>query len=103
MERNAAFWQSSLAGMVLHPFELAPTHPISKGRGEFAKLRADIAKNGVKEPTSYIEHKGQKFILDGHHRARAAKELGLKAVSVQEVQLPFKGYNTIDDVLKGGW
>ena len=92
-----------VAAKRVNPFELAPTHPITKSRGEFAKLKADIGKNGIKEPISYVEHNGQKYILDGYHRARAAKELGLKDVPVQEVQLPFRVYNTIDDVLKGGW
>jgi len=111
LQTEFAFAKGNLSGRLtswnaakrVNPFELAPTHPITKSRGEFAKLKADIAKNGVKEPISYIEHNGQKYILDGHHRARAAKELGLKDVPIQEVQLPFKGYNTIDDVLKGGW
>ncbi len=30
------------------------------------------------------------------------KEAGLEDVPVQQVQLPFKGCNTIEDVLKGG-
>jgi len=103
MGEYSDFGRSSLAAKRVNPFELAPTHPITKSTREFAKLKADIAQNGVKTPISYIEHNGQKYILDGHHRARAAKELGLKDVPVQDVQLPFKAYNTIDDVLMGGW
>ena len=44
----------------VNPFELVPTHPRTKSRGEFAKLNADIAMNGVKEPISYIERSGQR-------------------------------------------
>lgn len=62
-----------------------------------------LQKDGVvKETIKYVEHNGQKYIVDGHHRARAAKELGFKVVPVEKVELPFKGYNTIDDVLMGG-
>lgn len=42
---------------------------------------------------------GQKYIVDGHHRALAAKELGLTDVPIQQVQLPFKDYKTLRDVL----
>jgi SAM-dependent methyltransferase len=42
---------------------------------EFASLKADIAKRGVKVPVELDE---QGNVLDGHHRIRACEELGLK-------------------------
>jgi len=42
---------------------------------EFAALKADIAERGVLVPVEYDEHGN---ILDGHHRVRACRELGIK-------------------------
>lgn len=42
---------------------------------EFQALKADIAKRGVLVP---IEYDSDKNILDGHHRERACRELGIK-------------------------
>ena len=81
-----------------NPFELAPTHALTKSKRAFGELKADIAQNGVKDPIKYVEHNGQKYIVDGHHRARAAKELGIKEVPVEQVQLPFGGYKSVDDL-----
>jgi RHS repeat-associated protein len=82
-----------------NPYNLIPTHGKTLSNRDFQKLKDDIAKNGIKDPINYVEHNGQKYIVDGHHRALAAKQLGLTDVPVQPAQLPFKGYNTLDDVL----
>lgn len=82
-----------------NPYNLIPTHGKTLSNRDFQKLKDDIAKNGIKDPIKYVEHNGQKYIVDGHHRALAAKQLGLTDVPVQPAQLPFKGYNTLDDVL----
>lgn len=37
--------------------------------------------------------------VDGHHRLRAAKQLGLDKIPTQKVSLPYKGYKTINDLL----
>ncbi len=79
-------------------FKLTPTHALTKSKRAFAELKADIAKNGVKDPIKYVEHNGQQYIVDGHHRARAAKELGIKEVPGEQVQLPFRGYKSVDDL-----
>lgn len=42
---------------------------------EFQALKADIAERGVLVPVEYDEHGA---ILDGHHRVRACRELGIK-------------------------
>lgn len=49
-------------------FELLPAD-------EFSALKADIAKRGVLVP---IEYDSDGNILDGHHRDRACRELGIK-------------------------
>ena len=43
--------------------------------------------------------KGKKYVVDGHHRLIAAKRLHFQEVPIEEVELPYKGYNTIDDLL----
>lgn len=52
------------------PYQLLP--PLTDT--EYADLKADIAAHGVRVPIDVDEHNN---ILDGHHRARAAAELGI--------------------------
>jgi ParB-like chromosome segregation protein Spo0J len=53
------------------PYQFLP--PLSDA--EYDALRADIAANGMRHPV-IVDEKGK--ILDGHHRARIAGELGFK-------------------------
>lgn len=53
------------------PYQFLP--PLSDA--EYDALRADIAANGMRHPI-LVDEKGK--ILDGHHRARIAGELGFK-------------------------
>ena len=46
-----------------------------------------------------MSHNGTKHVGNGHHRLRAAKELGHNTVPAQQVQLPFMGYKTFDDFI----
>lgn len=57
--------------MTEQPYQLLP--PLSDD--EYAALREDIAANGIRVPVDVDEH-GQ--ILDGHHRAAIAVELGVE-------------------------
>lgn len=87
----------------ISPFDLNPTHKITMGKRTYQTFKEQLKQDGVvRETIKYIEYKGQKYIVDGHHRARVAKELGFKVVPVEKVELPFKGYKNIDDVLAGG-
>jgi ParB-like chromosome segregation protein Spo0J len=61
-------------------------------------LKQSIAKDGIRDPIRYVEANGQKYVVDGHHRLRAARELGIDDVPVQQVELPYGGYKTIDDL-----
>jgi RHS repeat-associated protein len=82
----------------LSPAALKPTHGPTLSPKEFAGLKESIAKEGIKKPINFVEHEGQRFVVDGHHRLRAAKQLGLREVPVEEVTLPFRGYNSIADL-----
>jgi ParB-like chromosome segregation protein Spo0J len=53
-----------------HPYQLLP--PLSAE--EYAALKADIAANGIRVPVD-VDEAGQ--LLDGHHRAAIAAELGI--------------------------
>ncbi|NWK99582.1 type IV secretion protein Rhs [Flavobacterium collinsii] len=80
------------------PFELEMTHPINKSKNAMSKLKTDIKENGMQEPIKVVEYKGRKYVVDGHHRLRAAKELGLKNVPIQKVNLPYGNYKTSYDL-----
>lgn len=60
---------------------------------------SDVRQNGIENTIKYVEYNGQKYIVDGHHRVIAAKRLGIKEVPIEQVQLPYAGYNTIEDLL----
>ncbi|MBA9073220.1 RHS repeat-associated protein [Flavobacterium gossypii] len=83
----------------LGTYELELTHSLTKSKSAFAKLKADIKLNGMKEPIKYVIHNGKRFVVDGHHRLRAAKELGIQSVPVKQVQLPYAGYKSADDLI----
>jgi RHS repeat-associated protein len=76
--------------------ELRATHRVS--RRAVARLQADIEENGIQEPLKYVEHQGEKHVVDGNHRLRAARNLGIKEVPAEKVELPYKGYKTAGDL-----
>ena len=79
--------------------ELQATHGMTMSGREFARLKADIAKNGIQDPIKYVELNGQKMVVDGHHRLRAAQALGMRNVPTQRVTLPYAGYRTPEDLV----
>ncbi|MGN6492806.1 MAG: RHS repeat-associated core domain-containing protein [Agriterribacter sp.] len=82
----------------LSPYALTPTHGPTLSKSNFIKLKADIQAHGIKESIKYVEYDGVKYVVDGHHRLRIAKELGIKNVPTQEVTLPYSGYKTVSDL-----
>ncbi|THF48479.1 hypothetical protein E6C50_14440 [Flavobacterium supellecticarium] len=91
--------QVAETGTKLGTYELEITHGLTKSKNAFSKLKANIKLNGIQEPIKFVEHNGKRFVVDGHHRLRAAKELGIQNVPVQQVKLPYAGYKSVDDLI----
>ena len=83
----------------ISPSKLTQTHKLTLSKKQYNKLVESIRKNGITEPIKYVEYKGTKYVVDGHHRLRAAKQLRLDNIPTQKVSLPYKGYKTINDLL----
>ena len=81
------------------PFDLQATHSQTLSKKNMNKLIDDIKNNGISETIKYVEYNGQKYVVDGHHRLIAAKRLGLGEVPIEQVELPYTGYKTIEDLL----
>jgi hypothetical protein len=89
------------AGATTSTAELIPTHGMNMSRRAFEALKQDISLSGIKSPINFVEANGRKYVLDGHHRVRAARELGIEQVPAEQVQLPFLGYKTLNDLFSG--
>jgi len=91
--------------IIHHPVsEFVFTHELNISKNQFRKLVENIRDNGITKPICYTEHEGVKYILNGHHRLAAARRLGLDTVPSQKVQLPYLGYNTVEDLAHhGSW
>ena len=83
----------------ISPSKLTQTHKLTLSKKQYSNLIESIRKNGITEPIKYVEYKGTKYVVDGHHRLRAAKQLKLDKIPTQKVSLPYKGYKTINDLL----
>ncbi|SHN05405.1 intein C-terminal splicing region [Anaerosporobacter mobilis DSM 15930] len=81
------------------PYELEATHSQTSSKKNMNKLIEDIKNNGINETIKYVEHNGQKYVVDGHHRLIAAKRLGIKEIPIEKVELPYAGYKSIEDLL----
>lgn len=63
-------------------------------------LLDDIRQNnGIREPIKVVEHNGNKYIVDDHHRYFAARKLGINKIPIETVNLPFKSHGSIDDIV----
>ena len=86
-----------------NPRELARTHEIGGNRSSknVREIMDSLRDEGWKgDPISVVEHDGQKYVVDGHHRLAAAKRVGFDQIPYKKVDLPFRGYRTLDDVLE---
>mgnify|MGYP000428933448 CR=1 FL=1 len=55
------------------------------GNEQFQELKADIKENGIKEPLiiAYYQYSKTALLVEGNHRLRIAKELGMSEVPVR--------------------
>lgn len=83
---------------IVNTSELFGTKNLTTSKKEFERFVELVKKNGVTEPIKYVEFQGIKYIVDGHHRAAAARKLGLTTVPAQKVTLPYKGYKRTEDL-----
>lgn len=67
-----------LASLEAHPWQLNVPNLTGKDWNVFYK---DVSERGVQEPISVSTRTGKSVIVDGHQRARAARELGLTHIS----------------------
>jgi RHS repeat-associated protein len=82
---------------------LKPTHYITKSERVMKGFVNEVKLDGaINESIKYVEHNGSKFIVDGNHRFFASQKLGIKNVPIQQVQLPFRGYQTTSDLFLSG-
>jgi RHS repeat-associated protein len=79
-----------------------PTHAINRSKTQMQALLNDIKVHGIREPIKYVEQNGIKYIVDGHHRYYAAQKLGIKIIPAEQVQLPYGGYRTTQDLIFEG-
>jgi hypothetical protein len=85
------------------PSELERTHEIGGNASSrrVVEIRDSLAREGWKgNPVSIVEHDGWKYVVDGHHRLAAARRAGVEQIPYKVVELPFRGYRTLDDVLE---
>ena len=62
------------------PYTVGQLDPeLSFDMEHYNALKADIAKNGIQRPIKLLHGE---FLNEGHHRAVAARELGLESVPV---------------------
>ncbi len=81
---------------------LNPTHYITRSKSQMQNLVNDIRANGIQESIKYVEHQGERFIVDGHHRYFAAQRLGIMSAPAQRVTLPYGGYTRTGDLMLEG-
>ena len=68
---------------------------------QLSEFLADVKANGIRDPLKYVTIGGEKYVVQGSNRLRAAvlPDINISKVSAIEVTLPFRGYVTPQDVL----
>ncbi|NTX33286.1 VCBS repeat-containing protein [Myxococcus sp. CA033] len=69
---------------------------------QFVKLVKDIQKDGIKDKLiNFVKIANENYVVLGNNRLQAARKLGLADELIfKEVQLPFRGFKTEDDVIE---
>ena len=80
------------------PYDLQTTHGQTLSNRKMYNLVNEIKENGIQETIKYVEVNGTKFVVDGHHRLIAIKKLGINTVPIEQVELPYLGYKTVNDL-----
>ncbi|MDN5104872.1 hemagglutinin repeat-containing protein [Aliarcobacter butzleri] len=84
---------------LLNPNDLISTQPITKSSKQLKKLENEILQDGkINESLKYVEKDGKKYLVDGHHRKKIAKDNNIEVVPAEKVELPYKGYKTEKDL-----
>ncbi len=98
--------QSRVARQASAPAEsFARTEALS-GRAasrQVAELAESMQKEGWQgNPIKVVEHNGQRYVIDGHHRLAAARKVGVPVPyeTIGSAELTIRGYQTIDDVVR---
>lgn len=82
---------------------LQPTHYITKSQSTMKTFVQGVKSDGdILESIKYAEYNGTNYIVDGHHRYYSAQKLNFSSVPVQQVSLPYGGYNTTSDLFLVG-
>ena len=99
-QNESAFFEASAIPdkIRINPSQLKSTHEMTLSKRAFQKLLKNIQENGIQKPISYVEHEGENYVVDGHHRLFAARKLGLTDVPIEKVELPYAGYKTSEDL-----
>lgn len=81
------------------------THGRTLSKRQFGALVEDIRVKGIKTPIEYVEHNGHNYIVNGHHRYLAARQLGMSEVPAVQRTLPIDGtgYRTPADLVYDGY
>lgn len=95
------------AELKLNPEQLIRVHPIS-GKGSVAavkQIEKSMRLNGfdIKQPIEVVIHNNKFYIIDGHHRYRAALMAGINKIPVKvvsDIKNHPSSWNTIEEVVK---
>lgn len=51
----------------ISPSSLVATQRLNLSKKQYSNLKESIRKSGITESIKYVEYKGEKYVVDGHH------------------------------------